>query len=80
MKHSTTFTSKKGFKYEVFAPENDSAFMEVTSPSGGYVSGIELELENNKRLIGYDGVFDLHKNHIRALRNAEIVVPREFES
>jgi len=80
---STTFTSKKGFTYEVFPlRKTDSGFetgMEVCDPSGNHVDEIGILTDRNKRLEDYDGVFELHMNHIRALRAAGITVPRSFE-
>jgi len=81
--NSTIFTSKKGLTYEVFAlRKTDNGFetgMEVCSPSGIHVDEIGILTDRNKRLEDYDGVFELHMNHIRALRAAGITVPRNFE-
>jgi len=81
--NSTTFTSKKGFTYEVFLLRKvNNGFeidMEVCDPSGNHISEIGIWTDTNKRLEDYDGVFSLHMNHIRALRAAGITVPRSFE-
>lgn len=81
---STTFTSKKGYTYEVFGLVGDSVSgyetaIEVCSPSGDHVAEIGIWLDGQKRLQDYDGVFSLHGNHIAALRFAGITVPRSFE-
>lgn len=81
---STTFTSKAGFTYEVFDLVGDSidgyqTIMEVCDPSGFHFATVGVWTDGKKRLEDYDGVYSLHKNHIRALRLARITVPRSFE-
>ena len=76
---STTYISNKNRSYEVMPYDDDGqTIIEVTSSDGNFIDHVGIYLEMG-RLIDYDGVYYLRKVHINALRNAGIVVPREFE-
>jgi hypothetical protein len=80
MKSLGSYTNEKR-EYELFQDETHSNVydLEVTTLSGDFCFSAGLWTDKKNRVVDYDGVFQLSKPTIKAIRKLGLIVPKDVQ-